>query len=291
MSSQGIVELEFSNNVSMWSLLKSAVDTPYLMNYVVDGYEGGNTLVPIETWNDDGIMYREIGKGVYVFPYDSVGFVFDDNIININIYITERFEEKKNYKKEAICVFRIEDTDTIKVQFRDEARIYELITIYLLSEMKVGYDNRILGEVSDILKSLVNIKTREIEYIKSTLFFGAQGIGFVIRIVEKDGKDTFYKVSCFKKVKKKQISEKDIKKVGYLKKKLFEKHPILRLVYYSGILVSLGFLALVLPKILKIRSSKVIIMLAVIAVILLFLRLVKKLFKRNAYRLYNKKSV
>lgn len=46
----GKVLFEFENVVSIWNILKFIVDYPYLKHFIIENYEGGNTLVPSETW-------------------------------------------------------------------------------------------------------------------------------------------------------------------------------------------------------------------------------------------------
>lgn len=280
--------LKFENKVSLWTMLKTIVDAPYLKNFIIEDYDGGNTLVPIDVWKEEEIMYREIGDNLFLFPYDSIGFVFDDSIHNIKIYVIDSYSKGMDYRKKAICLFSIKDTDDLSLVLRDHKSIATVAALYLLSTMKVGFDNEILEQISNVLATIITDKMVEVEYMSGTLSFGIKGMTFVARFNNGET-NSYFRIICHKGGKKKQIKEREARKLGYYKKKFINKSKFNKIMYYL-IAVAIPILMVVaLPILMKMRKSN----LFMIDVGLLFLffaiKIGKRFFKKNAYKFYKSK--
>ena len=102
----------------------------------------------------------------------------------------------------------------------------------------------IMKIIESALKTIVNNKVAEIEYVKTTLSFGLKGMGFIIKLSEEDienGETRFFKLECKNRCKKTQLNEKQIMVLGYLnfKKKIINKNKYLLFIFYGILLILL----------------------------------------------------
>lgn len=241
--------LEFENVVSLWTVLRETVDTPYLKSFVVDHYDGGNTLVPISEWEHESIMYRVPEDGVFLFPYESLGFVLDDSIVSVNVYAVESYSDGDDYRKKAVGEFRVKNTDEISVVFFKKQSTARVISYYLLSLMKAGYTVDSVKMLESVLKPLINSKLKEIEYLEGSLHIGLKGLTFAVKFTSEGDKVSFYRFFLDKRAKKKSIKEKDVKNLAYLKKKWVDGKRWKSLLIAFLLWVFPLFLVIALPKI------------------------------------------
>lgn len=257
-SSVGQIQLKFDNVVSLWALLKEMIDTPYLYNFIIENYAGGNTLVPKKVWDDDGVMYQEFSEGRYFFPYQSIGFVFDDTIESADIYVIDDYEPGMDYQSRNLFMISIRNTDEMTVVFSDKNRQMRVIALYLLSSMKIDFDKKLLLSIEALLKSFWNPKLNWIAYMPSTIIIGMNSIDFVVRVIDDEKNSQYYQFTCGQKVGKRAIKETEIRNLGYLKKKLYHKHPQLQYILWGTVGLALIAIPLVLPKIFdNIRMSSI----------------------------------
>lgn len=270
-------EYEFDNRILIWNIFKYLADTVYLKQFIVENYDGGNTLVPKEAWLEEGILYRELGNGVYFFPYDSIGFVVDDSIQNLTLYVVDHFVDGMDYKEKAELIFSIIDTDKA-VLLIDSERESVLMALYLLSVMKMGFDASFLAQLAATLKGMLSGKIISIEYLKASFFLSGNGASFIVSTITDEGERTYYKfIYNNKKCRKEVLKEKEIINFGYLKKKIYESNKYIPLVIYALIAVTAA-------AILFFKSQYLIL----IIIILIVVRFVYYYIKKNAYKFFSR---
>jgi hypothetical protein len=270
---------QFDNVIPIWSLLKHLVETPYLKQYIVKDYEGGNTLAPKETWNEEGILYKEIGSFTYFFPYESIGFVVDDSIHNLSLYAIDFYHDKMNYQDEALLCFKIQETDLAQVTLPEEKENI-LAALYILSAAKLGFDYSLLDNMSLLTKSLLTSGAVSIEYIKGSITIGLKGTSLMADVAGEEGKASHYKIHIRNgKCKKEILKDEEIKNFGFFKKKILSKNKYFPYIYY-GLIGLAGLLILIFNK-----------KLFVLLLVLLVLTWIVYLWlKKNAYRLFRDKT-
>ncbi len=232
-------EMTFENIINPWKILKEVDETPYLKSFIIKNYAGGNTLVPREAWKEEGILYQEIEKNIFLFPYESIGFVLDDSISSLDLTVVDEYEEANDDNTpNFILQYNVENVETCHLKLIGQTgKISRLATLYLFSKIKIGYDNDILRSIEKCIRPLINSETNNIDYVDSTLSIGLKGLTFVIR-VNSDKTNTFYKITCKGRCKKNQLKENQIRSLGYLKKKIMHRNPAFPLLY-SLLLLSL----------------------------------------------------
>ena len=267
---------DFENVISFWNILKYLVETPYLKHYIVENYEGGNTLVSKDAWEEDSVMFKEISPGTYFFPYESVGFILDDSVHNMILTIVDHYTQGFDYKKNNDLVIKIRNTDGASVE-TSRARLTDLISLYLLSVMKTGFDRNFIKTLTGVLDSVLSDKTKQVEYIKSSFLVTLKGIDFIVRIMTEDRTSHFYKINYFKgRCRKEAIRENKIKSIAYLKKKILKRNK-----YYPALFYVLCGAAVML---LFIFTRKVFISIAVTCCVLY---IAVSMIKKNAYRFFS----
>ncbi len=267
---------ELENVISFWNILKYLVETPYLKNFLIENYEGGNTLVNREAWEEEGVMFKEISPGTFFFPYESVGFVLDDSVHNINLTVVDHYTPGMNYKKENDLVLSVNNTDSAVMEL-PAGKLGILTALYLLSNMKTGFDRAFLMSLASLLDPLINEKVRQIEYIKSSFMVTLKGIYFVIRLINENRESFFYKINYFnKRCKKESIKENKVRSLAYLKKKIIKKSRYYAVLYY--------FLIVSAVILLWFLSKKFLILLIIAGFIVYFLTV---LVRKNAYRFFS----
>ncbi len=271
---------EFENVISYWNVLKYLVETPYLKHYLVENYEGGNTLVNRDAWEEEGVMFKELTPGLFFFPYESVGFILDDSIHNMILTIIDHYSPDMDFKKENDLVIKVRNTDWASIE-TPRTKLTTLIALYLLSYMKTGFDRNFIKSLSGLLDSIITDKTKQIEYIKTSFLVSMKGIYFFIKVMTEDRSSQFYKINYFHNRSKKEIiKESKIKSIAYLKKKILKKNKYYPLLFY--LLTGSAFVFLFIV------NKKILIILAVIWLIYYFILL--PLIKKNAYRFFSKRS-
>lgn len=274
------LSLSFENVVSLWAILKEVLDTPYLSSFVVENYDGGNTLVPLETWDDEGILYRKLKGEVFLFPYESAGFVFDDSIHNIDIFIVDSYTENTNYKTDYKIYIGIRNTDRFTLKVKNDRSISRIIALYILHKLKIGYSNDIIIALDNMVRSIMNPKLKSINPELGTLTYGIKGMHFVIKTENEDHKSQFYLLSFRKKFKKKTINEKDIRNLAYLKKKVTDKGPLFKIIYVSILLFIPFFLVFIIPKIFDVSKMKMVKWTFIGVMIMIFLNVIYWLLRK-----------
>ncbi len=303
------VLLEFENIISIWNILKYLVETAYLKQYVVENYEGGNTLVPKETWHEENIMYQEIRPNTYFFPYESIGFVIDDSIHRINFSVIDNYQSWLSDPKKSEILFCIEGTDKASLVI-DREKISSFAALYFLAVMKIGFDKIFLQAFQSLLEGTINLKEKKLrlEYVSSSLMLNLKRIGFILKTKsERENAEYFKIVYAGRKFRKELIKEKDIKNISLLKKKLIDKNKYFFIAYkYSipllfGILIAvllLSYLLDLLPIFRNVeffaKSSKFFSFLLKLSAFCLAIYLAAKLFysifKKNAYKIISPKK-
>ncbi len=230
------VRIASENVISPWNILKYMIDMPYLYFFYIENYEGGNTLIPEELWKEEGITYKKIKKGSYLFPYNSINFILEDSIHNINIYVVS--ENSKNFKSEYELFLSIKNTEECFVEFNIE-KINTFLALYFFSLLKLGYDNSMFEGFKLLWKKNEILKFYEIEYISSSFQIGLKGFHFIVKM-EKDNEVEYYKIDYEKgRFKKELLKEDKSLNPGLIKKKLFTKSIFFPILYYSFIPVFL----------------------------------------------------
>ncbi|OHD61178.1 MAG: hypothetical protein A2014_06680 [Spirochaetes bacterium GWF1_49_6] len=283
------ITVKSENVMSLWSLLKELVDTPYLKSYVIENYEGGNTLVPRSAWEDDGVLYREVAEDIFLFPYESIGFIFDDTINNVNIYVIDNYSAGMNYKNDFMVSFSIRNVDRFTMKMRDRSKISYILAYYLLSYMKMNFDTGFVYTIELLLRSSISYKNQTIELLPPTVSLGLSEMQFVLKITDDNEKIQFSQYFCGKKCKRKIVNEREITSLGYIKKKLFSKIVLLKYLYYAFLVAIPVGLYILLEKILKIGKMRVFI---IFGFLFLFIagKFIYSLYKRkNIYKHYSKK--
>jgi hypothetical protein len=270
---------DFENVISFWNILKYLVETPYLKHFLIENYEGGNTLVGREAWKEEGIMFKEVTPGMYFFPYESVGFVLDDSVHNMILTIVDHYTPDINYKKENELVLTIRNTDWASIEI-PQKQLPVLIALYLLSFMKIGFDRNFVKSLAVLLENVLTETTKQLEYIKSSFIVTLKGIDFIIRVMSENRTSQFYKINYYnKRCRKESLKENKVKSLSYLKKKILRQNK-----YFPALFYLLSCTAVVL---LFILNKKIFFILAVIFLICYF---ALSLIKKNAYRFFSKGS-
>ncbi|NPV01876.1 MAG: hypothetical protein HPY53_10900 [Brevinematales bacterium] len=283
------ITVKTENVMSLWSLLKELVDTPYLKSYVIENYEGGNTLVPRSAWEDDGVLYREVSEDIFLFPYESIGFILDDTVNNVDIYVIDNYSAGMNYKTDYLVSFSVRNVDRFTMKMRDRTKISYILAYYLLSYMKMNFDTGFVYTIELLLRSSISYKKQTIELLPPTVSLGLAEMQFVLKITDENEKFQFLQFFCGKKCKRKTVNEREIVSLGYIKKKLFSKIVLLKYLYYAFLAALPISLYILLEKILKIGKMRVFIIFG-----FLFLIIAGKFFyslykRKNIYKHYSKK--
>jgi hypothetical protein len=271
-----IYTAELENVISFWNILKYLVDAPYLKHYLVENYEGGNTLVSREAWEEDGVMFKEISPNLFFFPYESVGFVLDDSVHNIDLTVIDQYTPGVDYKKENDLVLSVKNTDTAVIELTVK-KLGILAALYLLSFIKTGFDRVFLLSAASTLDSVINERVKQIEYIKSSFKVTFKGINFVIRLINENRETFFYKINYFnKKCRKENLKENKIRSITYLKKKIINKNRYLAALYY--------FLVACIVAVLFLFGKKFLLILAILGILAYFITMI---VRKNAYRFFS----
>lgn len=233
--------LEFENVVSVWNTLKYMVDVPYLKRFVVEKYEGGNMLVPREAWKEEGVMFKEIRPGVYLFPYDSIGFVIDDSIHNMRMHVLDQYGEGSNYRDQAEMTIGILNTDFAELVL-DEKAAPKFSALYLLSAAKIGFDAQFLQALEAAILPVFEEGAESIEYLPASLLVGLKRISFLARVRSQKNGDAYYRLTYSgHRCRRDPVREKNLYNVSYLKKKLLKKNALFPVLYYGVLfLIPLG---------------------------------------------------
>jgi hypothetical protein len=273
----GKVRLEFENVVSVWNILKYLSSAVYLKHFVVEKYEGGNTQVPEEAWKEEGILYNRLPDNNYYFPYESIGFVLNDSVASLTVYVLENQKDIDSYRTSFEMRFEVCDTDSAVLEMSRE-HLVTFVSLYLMSMLRVGFDSAVLKSVDAVVKTLLGSRVTEIEYIPDTLTFGVNGMQFVTRVGEAGAEKVesrFYRIECRKKCRKTQITEKQVVSFGYLKKKILSKNKYLPFAYY-GLIVLFWILLFFLKRSLFVAG--------VVLVIVVYAGW--RIFRKFAWKLY-----
>ncbi|MEJ5283880.1 MAG: hypothetical protein ACP5Q5_02510 [Brevinematia bacterium] len=266
------IRIECENVISLWNVLKYMLDMPYLYSFYIENYEGGNTLIPEELWKEEGITYKKLKKGVYLFPYNYINFILEDSIHNVDIYVVS--ENAKNFKSEYEMFFSVKSTEEFFIEFNIE-KINTFFALYFFSLLKLGYDNAMFEGFKLLWKKNDIIKCSEIEYISSSFQIGLKGFHFIIKM-SKDNESEYYKVEYEKGRFKKEILKEDKSlNPGILKKKLISKNVFFAILYYSLIPVLLILIYVFKKK-----------WLVLILVLYILLKIAYSLFKKNIYKIF-----
>lgn len=242
--------LTFDNVISIWSILKFLSSSAFLKHYVIENYEGGNTMVPLEAWNEEGILYQELSPGVFLFPYESIGFVLNDSLAGIDIYVLDNPAMANVFQNNAELRFSIRNTDLAVLDITGD-RVYTAISLYLLSIMKLGYDGTLLKSMEKVLKGLLSNREAVIEYVDGTLMMKPRSMSFIVSILESPSsqENSFYRIDLSQgKATRSQVKEKEIFSLGYYKKKILSKHWVLPWVFRGLVLALIAVLLLVFKK-------------------------------------------
>jgi len=234
------VSLNCENVISPWNILKHIVETPYLKSYYIENYEGGNTLVPRELWAEENITYKEVKNNAFLFPYNSINFVFEDSIHNIDVYVVE--QDNKGFKSNNELFFSIKDSENLFLKIKKE-KLPDFASLYLFSIIKIGYDQEMFEALKELLKKLDFSKIKEMEYIPGSFLLNFKGFSFILKLTKANNEVENYKITFIKgKFKKELLKENSTLNIGFLKKKIFSKNKWVPVIYYTAILCGLFLL-------------------------------------------------
>ncbi|MCX7821116.1 MAG: hypothetical protein N2258_05505 [Brevinematales bacterium] len=260
------------NVISLWNVLKYMVEMPYLYSFYIENYEGGNTLIPEELWKEEGITYKKLKKGVYLFPYNSINFILEDSIHNVDIYVVS--ENSKNFKSEYEMFFSVKNTEEFFIEINAE-KINTFLALYFFSLLKLGYDNSMFEGFKLLWKKNEILKFNEIEYISSSFQIGLKGFHFIVKM-GKDNEVEYYKIDYEKgKFKKELLKEDKSLNPGMIKKKFITKNVVFAILYYSLIPILLLLIYFFKKK-----------WLILILIIYIALKIGYSVFKKNIYRIF-----
>lgn len=268
------VELQFENVITIWNILKFITDTPYLKHFIISGYDGGNTLAPRETWHEEGVMYKEISKDTFLFPYDSIGFIVDDSIHNISFYCIESYTPGMDFQNNNEMALFIKNTDEALLIVSAD-KVPTVFSLYLLSTMKVGFDRQMLKAMDEIMDEIIEPNLNEVEYIQASLTFGVKGLSFLTGLKYGDAPASLYKISYInRKAKKELTKDNTVRNFGLFKKKILSQNKYFPLLY-SLFFIFAGVAIFFINK--KLLIS--------LAVIYLISGIVYSFIKKNAHKL------
>lgn len=301
-ATQGWVELQFDNVISLWNILKNLSRMPYLQSFIIEDYDGGNTQIDREYWNQEQIMFKELAPGKFFFPYESIGFILDDSISDVTISVLGEIHPTNPSQSKPEYTISIRDTDTCTVRLPDRDAVPVLAALYLFSKTDSGFDQTMLFNLKEGMRGILKDKEMRFEIVDGTFKVTMEALNFVLRLIDSQGKESLLHIQSGKRFHKKAINESQIKNLAYLKKKwlanlplyrrlkpFFEKHPLLS-VFLKILLwiMVLGLLVVVLPKVLDISSKKVIPPVAAVFLAILGWKWLQRFLRRNVYKRYLK---
>ena len=267
------VSISCENVISLWNILKYLVETPYLRSYYIENYDGGNTLVPKELWKEENISFKEVRKNVFLFPYNSINFIIEDSIHNIDVYVVS--ETTRSFKSSCELQFSIKDTENFYAVLNVN-KLSTLMTLYFFSLLKLGYNNKMFESFDSLWKKGEIFKIKEVEYLSSSFQIGVKGFYFIVKFVKDSNEVEYYKISYGNgKFKKEILKDEKGFNPGLLKKKIFSKARIFSIIYYS-------LIPLIIILFLVFKRKWLILFLLVY----MFLRLFYSLLKKNLYKIF-----
>lgn len=230
--------------------------------------------------DQEGIMFKKISPTKYFFPYDSIGFIIDDSIHNVTLYIVESYDNNNDYKNKSELILTIHNTDHASLLINED-RVTLFVVLYLLSVMKVGFDKKLLNTLESVFKNIFNNKINSVEYLDTSLLISLKKMSFITKLNIKENEVVYYKISYTnKKGRKEVLKETDIKNLGFLKKKILKKNKYFPIIYYS-IIIIVGALIFLINKKIFIWGL----------ILYIIIRYIYFLFKKNAYKLFSRDKV
>jgi len=244
----GRVECRYHQvHLSLWDILKYTLHHPYLKHYLIKDYEGGNTLVPRETWKyEENLVYKEISPGVYYFPYESLGFVLNDSLSSLSLYAFEENFTGIPDISSADLVVEIRNTDDIRLIFSLSFLPF-FLGYYTLSVLKIGFEDVTITHLAGVFESIISKEKPSLwEPIVGSVSITPQGLSFLVETSER-GEEVYYRFTYKTKCKKERLKPHEVKSIAltFKKKILVTKED--KLIFVTGAFL-LFWLASVLIK-------------------------------------------
>ncbi|MCX7881724.1 MAG: hypothetical protein N2314_00675 [Brevinematales bacterium] len=234
-------------HLSLWDILKYTVHHPYLKHYLIKDYEGGNTLVPKETWRyEENLVYKELSYGVYYFPYESLGFVLNDSPSSLSLYaFEENFNGIPNLQN-ADLIIEIRNTDDIRLVFHAGFLPF-FLGYYTLSVLKIGFEDVTITHLASVFEGIVTKEKPTVwEPLVGSVSITPQGLSFLVETNEH-GEEVYYRFTYKTRCKKERLKPHEVKSIAlaFKKKILVNKEDKL---FFSVGLILLFWLASVTLK-------------------------------------------
>jgi|GEM_PF-1471733 hypothetical protein len=234
-------------HLSLWDILKYTLQHPYLKHYLIKDYEGGNTVVPRETWKyEENLVYKEIAPNVFYFPYESLGFVLNDSLVSLSLYaFEESFNDIPDFTKADLTI-EIRDTDYVRLVFH-ESFLPLFLGFYTLSVLKIGFEDVTVTHLAEVIQSLVAKEKLSLwEPVKGSVGINAQGLQFLVETRE-DGEEVYYRFSYKTRCRKERLKPQEVKNIVLT----FKKKILLTLedkLFFAGGVVLLMWWVLLFVK-------------------------------------------
>ncbi len=298
----GWIELHFENVISLWNILKNISRTPYLKHFIVENYDGGNTQIDREYWNQEEIMFRELKKGQFLFPYESIGFVLDDSISDIDISVIDGLKDNDPGSSPAEYKISIRDTDNCVIYLKDREHVPIIAALYLFSFFDSGFDHTMLFVLKEGMRGILKDRDFRFEIVDGTFQVTMEALHFVLKIQDPQDRENYLHIQLGKRFSKKSINESQIKNLAYLKKKwlaanplyqklhpYFEQHPLV----WIAVKIILWIFAIMVfyviaHKLFHLSIKKIVPLLAFFFIVLMVYRWIRRFFRKNIYKRYLK---
>ncbi len=234
-------------HLALWDVLKYTVQHPYLKHYLIQDYEGGNTIVPREAWRyEENLVYKELATGVFYFPYESLGFVLNDSLSSLSLYAFEESFTGIPDASQADLVIEIRHTDEMRLVFH-RSFLPLFLGFYTLSVLKIGFEDVTVTHLADVLASVVEKeKLSAWEPVTGSVTISHQGLQFLIE-TEENGAEVYYRFTYKTKCKKERLKPNEVKSLALTFKKKILVTWKDKTFFFSG-LVLLGWLVSLLVK-------------------------------------------
>ncbi|MFN4217404.1 MAG: hypothetical protein ACK4HQ_08410 [Brevinematales bacterium] len=235
-------------HLSLWDILKYTLQHPYLKHYLIKDYEGGNTLVPRETWRyEENLIYKEISPGIYYFPYESLGFVLNDSPSSLSLYAFEENFHGIPDISSADLVLEIRHTDDILLIFSLSFLPF-FLGYYTLSVLKIGFEDVTITHLAGVFESIITKEKPSLwEPIVGSVNITPQGLSFLVETSEK-GEEIYYRFTYKTKCKKERLKPHEVKSIALaFKKKILVTKKDKR-IFFTGALLLFWLASVIIKK-------------------------------------------
>ncbi|MFN3660000.1 MAG: hypothetical protein ACK4TN_02045, partial [Brevinematales bacterium] len=235
-------------HLSLWDILKYTLHHPYLKHYLIKDYEGGNTLVPRETWRyEENLIYKEIAPGIYYFPYESLGFVLNDSPSSLSLYAFEENFHGMPDISSADLVVEIRNTDDILLTFSLSFLPF-FLGYYTLSVLKIGFEDVTITHLAGVFESIIAKEKPSLwEPIVGSVNITPQGLSFLVETSEH-GEEVYYRFTYKTKCKKERLKPHEVKSIALAFKKKILVTREDKFIFSTGTLLLFWLASVIIKK-------------------------------------------